>query len=272
MMVRVLPVSRSGYYAWRVHRGITTATQQARQIRDDAVQKAFEQSHGRDGARRIERELANNGCACDLKTVRTSMKRQNLVAKAARKFKVTTDSHHRYPVSPNMLQQDFTASHVNEKWVGDITYLRTQEGWLYLAVFIDLYSRAVVGWSMSKRINRQLVCDALTMAVFRRKRPRGVIVHTDRGSQYASNDYRQLLKKHHLQQSMSGKGCCYDNACAESFFHSLKVEAVHGEPLVTRQELKQQMFRYIEIDYNKTRKHSYLDYLSPEQFERQGLS
>ena len=148
------------------------------------------------------------------------MARQGLVAKAARKFKVTTDSNHTLPVAPNLLEQDFNATGPNQKWVGDITYLMTSEGWLYLAVIIDLYSRTVIGWSMSNRMTADLVCDALKMALFRRGRPKKVIVHSDRGSQYCSHDYRDLITKHQLVQSMSRKGNCWDNACAESFFHS----------------------------------------------------
>ena len=196
-----------------------------------------------------------------------SMSRQSLVAKAARKFKVTTDSHHKHPVAPNLLEQNFTATAPNLKWAGDITYLYTSEGWLYLAVIIDLYSRTVVGWSMASRMTSELVCDALKMALFRRCFPTGVIIHSDRGSQYCANDYRALEQKHQLVQSMNRKGNCWDNACVESFFHSLKVEALQDEPLMTRDQMRQTVFEYIEVDYNRTRRHSALGYLSPENFE-----
>ena len=166
-----------------------------------------------------------------------------------------------------MLGRDFSASAPNQKWVGDITYLYTREGWLYLAVVIDLYSRAVVGWSMNSRMTADLVCDALTMALFRRGRPKNVIVHSDRGSQYCSYAYRGLIEKHHLTLSMSRKGNCWDNACAESFFHSLKVEAIYGEPVMERETMRQTVFEYIEIDYNRTRRHSANGYLSPEDYE-----
>ena len=150
-----------------------------------------------------------------------------------------------------------------------MTYLWTEEGWLYLAVIIDLFSRQVVGWSMSERMTADLVCDALRMAIFRRKRPKGVIVHSDRGSQYCSHVYRQLLQQHELLGSMSAKGCCYDNACAESFFHSLKVEAIHGERFDTREAMRQTVFEYIETDYNPVRLHSTNGFLSPVDFENQ---
>ena len=203
----------------------------------------------------------------NLKTVAASLQRQRLVAKAARKFKATTHSKHNLPVFDNLLNQDFSATAPNQKWVGDITYRWTDTDWLYLAVILDLYSRQVIGWSMSERMTADLVYDALQMAVFKRKRPKGVIVHSDRGSQYCSHAYRQLLEQYQLQGSMSAKGNCYDNACAESFFHSLKVEAIHGERFVTREALRQTVFGYIETDYNRLRLHSANHYWNPVNFE-----
>ena len=179
---------------------------------------------------------------------------------------------HGLPVSENLLEQDFYASGPNQKWAGDITYLRTDEGWLYLAVVIDLWSRAVIGWSMSPRMTAQLACDALQMALWRRKRPRNVIVHTDRGGQYCSADYQAQLKRHNLRGSMSAKGCCYDNACVESFFHSLKVECIHGEHFISREIMRATVFNYIECDYNRWRRHSWCGGLSPEQFENKNLA
>ena len=195
------------------------------------------------------------------------MRRQGLRAKAARKFKATTNSRHSLPVADNLLQQDFTASAPNQKWVGDITYLYTEEGWLYLAVIIDLYSRRVIGWAMSERMTADLVCDALRMALWRRKQPTGVIVHSDRGSQYCSMAYQTLIRAHQLRCSMSAKGNCYDNACAESFFHSLKVECIHGERFMSRAHMRETVFEYIETDYNRQRRHSTLGHISPEAFE-----
>ena len=204
--------------------------------------------------------------------VALSLQRQGLRAKAARKFKATTQSKHNLPVADNLLKQDFTASQPNQKWAGDITYLWTNEGWYYLAVVLDLYSRKVIGWAMSERMTAHLVCDALTMALFRRKHPKSVIVHTDRGSQYCSHDYQTLLREHGLICSMSAKGCCYDNACSESFFHSLKVEAIHGERFETRQQIRETVFEYVEVDYNRQRLHSYLGYKSPDEFEQQKIA
>ncbi len=196
-----------------------------------------------------------------------SLRRQNFRATAARKFKATTNSRHGLPVAPNLLEQDFSATAPNQKWVGDTTYLATGEGWLYLAVLIDLYSRKVIGWAMSERMTADLVGDALQMALWSRKMPKGVIVHSDRGSQYCSSLYQSVLTRHDLRCSMSAKGNCYDNACAESFFHSLKVEAIHGERLTIRETMRRQVFEYIELDYNRQRRHSAIGMISPEAFE-----
>jgi transposase InsO family protein len=237
------------------------------QSRDEKVKVAFDASKQRYGAERIQVELAAQGELANIKTIRRSMKRQNLVPKAARKFKVTTDSNHKQPIASNLLAQNFIATKINQKWAGDITYLYTSEGWLYLAVIVDLYSRAVIGWSMNSRMTAGLVCDALTMAMFRRGFPKNVIVHSDRGSQYCAKDYRDLIAKHKFKQSMSRKGNCWDNACVESFFHSLKVEALKYEPIKDRESMRQSVFEYIEVDYNRTRRHSANGYLSPENFE-----
>lgn len=174
------------------------------------------------GTRRIRRAMLNQGLAISRRRVGKLMKRQHLVCKTKRKFKMTTDSNHQLPIAPNVLQRDFTAIAPNQKYVGDITYIWTQEGWLYLAVVLDLYSRKIVGWSMNKRMKASLVNDALLMAIWKRKPPRGLIWHTDRGSQYAADSHRKILGDHGIIQSMSRKGDCWDNATAESFFHTLK--------------------------------------------------
>lgn len=271
-MTMVLQVSRSGYYHWRKHGDKPSLRAQKRQERDEKIKAAFDNSKERYGATRIQVELAESDESASLKTIADSMSRQNLVPKAARKFKVTTDSKHNLPVAPNLLKRDFTASAPNQKWVGDITYLMTSEGWLYLAVIIDLYSRSVVGWSMSERMTSTLVCDALTMALFRRGFPKDVILHSDRGSQYCSHAYREMADKHKLKLSMSRKGNCWDNACAESFFHSLKVEAIQYEPIMTRKEMRQSVFEYIDVDYNRVRRHSALGYLSPANYELKNVA
>ena len=271
-MSRVFNVSRSGFYTWRKRQSDPSPRQQRRIKLDVVVKEAFEGKKGRSGSPRLVLDLMDAGHQYDRKTVANSMQRQGLRAKAAKKFKATTNSKHNLPVAPNLLDQDFTATAPNQKYVGDITYLWTDEGWLYLATIIDLYSRLVVGWSMSERMTAQLVCDALKMALWRRHMPTNVIVHSDRGSQYCSGAYQKLLDEHGLVCSMSGKGNCYDNACAESFFHSLKVEAIHGERFGTREEMRQTVFEYIEVDYNRTRRHSTNGFISPEAFEAKNVA
>lgn len=263
---RVFNVSRPGYHQW-VKRP-KSARQEANDILDVKIKKIFEVHKNRYGAPRITEELKDDGESISEKRVASRMKSLDLKAKQAKKFKVTTDSNHNNPIAPNVLDQNFTASHPNEKWVQDITYIWTTAGWLYLAVVIDLFNRQVIGWSMSRRINQALVCDALTMALWRRHFPKHVIAHSDRGSQYCSNKYQQLIKDNKMMCSMSGKGNCYDNAVAESFFHSLKVESIQGERFKTREEAQQTIFEYIEIYYNKVRRHSTLGYQSPERFEQ----
>lgn len=266
-LCRALGVARSGYYAWR-HRGArATSREQQRVALDTAVGQKFWARKRRYGAPRITQDLQDEGWAVDRKTVAASLQRQGLRAKAARRYKATTQSNHTLPVSPNRLEQDFVATAPNQKWVGDITYLHTTEGWLYLAVVIDLFSRRVIGWAMAERMTAELVCDALQMALWKRKHPQGVVVHSDRGSQYCSAAYQGLIRRYQLQSSMSAKGNCYDNACAESFFHSLKVEAIHGEPAVDRAQMRKRVFEYIEVDYNRQRRHSAIGGISPEAFE-----
>jgi putative transposase len=265
MMCRVLSVSPSGYYAWRERPASPRALKQARL--DSLVREAYAAEKGRAGSPRLVRRLREQGHRTGRHQVAKSMRRQSLRAKAARRYKATTNSHHSLPVAPNLLQQNFHADRPNHAWVSDITYIATDEGWLYLAVVLDLYSRHVIGWSMSERMTATLVCNALSMAVFARHRPKRVIVHSDRGSQYCSQDYRRLLRDHGLQCSMSKKGDCYDNAAMESWNHSLKVEAIHGEHFTTREQARAHVFEYIEVYYNRQRLHSTLGYLSPVEFE-----
>lgn len=192
--------------------------------------------------------------------------------KAAKKFKATTNSNHQLPVAPNLLHQNFAAYKPNQKWVSDITYCWTEEGWLYLAVVMDLYSRKIVGWAMSERMTKKLVIDALQMAIWSRKPPKGLIIHSDRGSQYCSHEYQKILSLHGLICSMSKRGDCYDNAAMESWNHSFKVEAIHGERFATRDVIKKHVFEYIEIYYNRKRLHSMLSYKSPASFEIQKVA
>ncbi|EAN2983160.1 IS3 family transposase [Salmonella enterica] len=271
-MCRVLQIARSGWYVWHQRRHQINQRQRFRLVCDNVVREAFSDAKQRYGAPRLTDELRAQGYQFNVKTVAASLRRQGLRAKASRRFRPVSYRKHDLPVSENLLKQDFYASGPNQKWVGDITYLRTGEGWLYLAVVIDLWSRSVIGWSMSSRMTAQLACDALQMALWRRKYPENVIVHTDRGGQYCSTDYQSLLKRHNLRGSMSARGCCYDNACAESFFHTLRVECIHGEDFVSREIMRTAVFNYSECDYNRWRRHSACGGLSPEQFENQNLA
>ena len=269
-MCRTLGVSPSGYYAWR-KREPSPQSRRRDQIAQAAVE-AYQESYGVYGYRKVHDDLIEQEIECCRETVRKILHEKGLFSRTKRKFVVTTDSRHTMPVAENLLDRQFEATGPNQKWAADITYLATDEGWLYLAVVIDLFSRLVVGWAMSERMTAQLACDALQMALWRRHRPTGVSVHSDRGSQYCSGAYQQLISEHDLQCSMSAKGNCYDNACAESFFHSLKVEAIHGEKFATREAMRQTVFEYIEVDYNRTRRHSANGFISPAAFEAQQVA
>ena len=265
VMCDVLGVSRSGYYCWLIK--IPSKRELANQELDAKIKVIYLQNHKRYGSPRITKELKAQGEECSHTRVTRRMKGMNIKAIAKRKFKVTTDSEHSKPVFENVLNRDFNTTGINQKWASDITYIKTDEGWMYLAVIIDLYSRAVIGWSMDKRMKKSLVCGAIMMALFRRNFPSDVIVHSDRGSQYCSNQYRNILKKYDLIGSMSRKGNCWDNAIAESFFHTLKVELVHEHNYQTRENAKLSVFQYIESYYNKRRMHSSLDYSTPYAVE-----
>lgn len=227
MLCWVLEIPKSVYYEW-LRFPIAKLQQKAKDL-DGMIQEIFYEHKCRYGSTRITKELKERGIPCTRAMVSSRMKQLKLVAKARRKFKITTDSSHKLPIAANIIQQNFTADKPNQKWLTDITYIPTNEGWLYLCAFIDVYSRAVIGWSMSDNLKSSLVENALSMALFRRKFPRGVIVHSDKGVQYCSKSYQQLLSNNDLICSMSSVGCCYDNAAMESFFHTLKVELVHDE-------------------------------------------
>lgn len=263
----MLLIERSGYYAWLKRkpgkRGISN------EELDKKIIDIFKIHQSRYGALRITDELRDNGEVCSKNRVARRMKHLGLRAKAKKKFKVTTDSKHNLPVAPNILNRDFMTTAPNQKWVGDISYVWTDEGWVYLAVVIDLYSRAVIGWSIQSTMSRQLVCDALMMALWRRGFPRGVLFHSDRGSQYCSNDYQKMLKSYEFICSMSRKGNCWDNAIAESFFHSMKTELIYTERYITRKMAKESIFHYIEVYYNRIRRHSSIGSVAPEVFENQ---
>jgi transposase InsO family protein len=266
-LCRFMQVSRSAYYAW-LQRTQTAGEQ------DDAelagmIANVFKKSRATYGTRRIKKTLSDQGRAVSRRRIGRLMREAHLACKTQRKFKATTNSKHNLPVAENHLDRQFTVDNPNQVYAGDITYIHTREGWLYLAVVIDLFSRQVVGWSMSEHMRTKLVNDALLMAVWKRKPGKGVLWHTDRGSQYASESHRALLKEHGIRQSMSRKGNCWDNAVSESFFQTLKTELVHHQTYHTRAEARQAVFEYIEVFYNRQRLHSANGYLSPVDYELQ---
>lgn len=219
------------------------------------------------GSPRITKALNKQGVKCGKNRVARLMRDNGIFSKTKRKYKATTNSKHNYPVAENIINQEFNAEHPNQIWVADITYIPTDEGWLYLAAIEDLFHRKIVGWSMDSTMTRHLTLSALRQAVRRYKPAPGLIHHSDRGSQYASHEYRKALRNYQFVASMSRKGNCYDNACMESFFGTLKTELVYGNRFKTRAEARQAIFEYIEIFYNRIRLHSSLDYMSPLEYE-----
>jgi len=228
---------------------------------------AHKVSKGTYGARRMAEEIEAHGTPCGRRKAATIMKLADVAAKQKKKFKVTTDSKHNLPVAQNLLNREFSVNAPDRVYVSDITYLWTQEGWLYLAVVIDLFSRQVVGWSMNQRMERTLVMDALRMAVWRRKPAAGLLFHSDRGSQYCSSDFQTMLVTYGMISSMSRKGNCWDNSVAESLCGSLKTVRVFFTNYKTREDARQDVIDYIEMYYNSKRRHSYLGYVSPREFE-----
>ncbi len=264
-MCRALGVSRSGYYGWKKQpRGKRRKDEEELLME---IKESYRKSKGNYGSPRIADDLRDKGLCCGKNRVARIMKVNGIRAKTMKKFKATTNSKHNLPVAENLLNQDFTAASPNAVWVSDITYVATLEGWLYLAVIIDLYSRQVVGWAMHTRLTADFVIRALYQAIGRRRPPAGCIFHSDRGVQYACKDFRKVLEHYKFRQSMSKKGDCYDNAVAESFFHTLKVEHVYQHRYATRAEARQSIFEYVEMIYNRQRKHSALGYRSPVSFE-----
>ena len=262
----MLQVSRSGYYSW-CSRG-RSPRQQERERLIPKVKSIHRQVGETYGARRISEELTAQGESCGRIKAATLMALAGVSVKRRKKFKVTTDSKHKLPVAPNLLNRQFRVNTPDCVYCGDITYIWTSKGWLYLAVVLDLFSRQVVGWSMSNRITKKLVMNALNMAIWRRRPASGLIFHSDRGSQYCSNDFQRMLEKHNMLSSMSRKGNCWDNSVAESFFGSLKMERVFSSMYKNREDAKRDIVDYIEMFYNSKRRHSYLGYLSPREFEK----
>lgn len=268
-MCRVLGVTRSWYYAHAA--GRITKRQREDQALLPTIKSAFEDSERTYGAKRILNELRQQGQRVGKNRIWRLMRENGLRVKTTRKFKVTTNSDHKRPVPDNLVKRQFSAEAPNRLWTGDITYIATAQGWLYLAVVLDVFSRRIVGWSMNKRMTDDLVIAAFTNATVRRRPTSKFVFHTDRGSQYCSKRFRAVVEKAGGIQSMSGTGCCYDNAITESFFSTLKRELVYHCSFMTRQEAQSRIFRYIEGFYNRRRIHSAIGYFSPQQFEEQEL-
>lgn len=264
-MAKLLRVSSSGFYAWLKRPESMRKSEDRRLLA--LIGASFNHSRQTYGYRRIYHDLQEQGENCSYHRIKRLMRKNHIRPKTKRKFVVTTQSKHNQPVHQNYLNRAFYAERPNQRWASDITYIPTVEGWLYLSVIMDLFSRKIIGWSMSNRMKDDLVLNALRMALFQRKVPTNLLLHSDRGSQYASHHVQKMLRDYGIQCSMSRKGNCWDNAAMESFFHSLKTECVHHERYLTRDEAKKSIFDYIEVFYNRQRKHSYLSYQSPEQYE-----
>jgi len=265
-MCKVLNVNKSCYYSW-VFNGSNENKIDIKLY--ELVKEIFVRSKRRYGTLRIKAELSDDfGLVVSRKCIAKIMHYYNLKVKFKRKYVATTDSDHNNEIAPNILNRDFFASNPDEKYVGDITYIQTTQGWLYLATVIDLYSRKVVGWSIDENMKTSLINDALDMAIKNRNPPKGLLFHSDRGVQYASNSFKELLQKNNIIQSMSRRANCWDNAVAESFFHTLKTELFYQESLKNKSKTNEMIFEYIEIFYNRKRRHSYTNYLSPSNFEK----
>ena len=270
LMCRVLQVSRAGYYAWRKR------APSAHWLKDQRllvqIRASHAASHGNYGSPRVVHDVRAAGERCSVNRVARLMQANSIRARRKRHWRTTTLSHHDLVVAQNTLNRQFNPSGPNQVWVSDITYVRTRQNWLYLTVILDLYSRAVVGWSMSTDMTTPSVMGALQMAIQQRRPGKGLMHHSDRGVQYASQEYQQLLREHHIQCSMSRKGNCWDNACAESFFSTLKRECIHDQVYSNPQEARRDLFHWIEVVYNRRRRHSTLDYRSPFEFERRPVA
>jgi putative transposase len=264
-LLDLLDVSSSGYYDW-LDRPESSRSRENSAL-TEKIRYLHQQSREIYGSPRIHKDLIDEGEACSVNRVARLMKVADIKSKMARKFVITTDSKNTMQPAPDLLKRQFSVDQQNKAWVSDTTFIGTREGWLYLAVILDLFSRQVIGWSMSTKNNTALVQDALTMAIWRRGDTKDVIVHSDQGSTYASGDYQRQLNENQLRCSMSRKGECLDNAVAESFFGTLKNELVYHEDYKTRTEARQSIFEYIEVFYNRKRRHAFLNYTSPVEYE-----
>ena len=266
VMCRVLRVSRSGFYGW--HKRAPSARARRRDRLLARIHVVHQEHRELYGSPRVHRALLIDGESVSRNTVAKLMRQANIRARTRRRFVPrTTDSAHTRPVADNLLERDFTAEAPDRKWVADITYVPTDEGWLYFAAVLDVFSRRIVGWSMADHLETDLVADALRMALVHRRPQPGLLHHSDRGVQYASDDYQHLLLRHGIIVSMSDRGDCYDNAMMESFFATFKTELVYLQSYQTRDEAKLSIFEYVEVLYNRKRLHSSLGYVSPEMFE-----
>ena len=268
-MCDVLEVSENGYYNWR-KRGKSQRKQNDEQLAS-RIEDAYHDNRGVYGSPRIHAELKGQGIKCGRKRVARLMRERNISARKKRRQAKKTDSNHCSPIAPNLLESDFTADAPNKKWMTDMTFIATSEGWLYLAGVLDAYSRRLIGWAMGSEHDAELVKQALHMALVVRQPGAGLVHHSDRGSEYASKSYQEMLHQHNIQISMSKKGDCYDNAMIESFWGTLKEECFSLEIFHTRREAKTAIFEYIEVFYNRKRRHSSLGYLSPVDYEKQGM-
>jgi transposase InsO family protein len=265
-MCQVLGVSRSGYYLWGKHNRSARQKQNERLMVH--IREAYARGRGVYGSPRITAELKDNGIPCGKNRIARLMKSNGIKAKTKRRFKATKRFKHDFLVADNLLNQRFSADVANQIWVSDITFIWTREGWLYLAAILDIFNRKIVGWSMDNKLSHEVIADALHKAIRQRRPKPGVLFHSDRGTQYTSYAFRDLMEQYGFVQSMSSSGNCYDNAVMESFFHTLKTELVYFEKYRTRQEARGGIFEYIEVFYNCVRRHSALNYCSPAEFER----
>jgi transposase InsO family protein len=264
-LCNVLKVSRTSYHNW-LHK-VPGKRKQENQMLLEEIKKVHKDSRMTYGSPRITSELKDKGYRCSRPRIARLMRKHDIRAKTKRKFKITTNSKHHYPISRDLVNQDFSANALNQLWVSDITYIRTKEGWLYLTIILDVFNRQIVGWSMSNRLKTtQTTIPALIQALKRRKPAPGLIFHSDQGVQYASHEFRYYLKKYKIVQSMSGKGNCFDNAICESFFSTLKTELIYFEKYQTRKQAQSSIFEYIEIFYNCKRKHSSLGNKTPFEY------
>ena len=260
-----LGVTRSGFYAWA--RGGKAARRAEDEELGELIKGIQREVKHRYGSPRMTKELARGGRRVGHNRVARLMRERQLGARPRKAYRVTTKSNHGHPVAENLLQRQFSVPMANRVWVSDITYIATAEGWMYLCVVLDLYSRRVVGWSMGRSLGVELAVNALRMAVLHRRPLGDLVLHSDRGVQYCAHAFRRHLREHSIRQSMSRKGDCWDNACAETFFASLKTELVGSRIFITREQARRELFEYIEVFYNRRRLHSYLGYLTPHEFE-----